>query len=271
MVVEEDNNTLYQQLHKLVGINSEQELENVLELLWQSRKTGLSSPQKSSLQSLLKLPSPGDLDPVLASLRSLLRNCVRKSLDGEDILKLLPHDLPLELQSMLLVLLQKHQNQWKRDMSQEQPLTGRNAGLSVPLSSEVSGSILPPQVSVPHFSSCNFGGPAPIAVESNGSFSPHLTLQNDVLPPDMLGVLPRVKSMTWSVENKSETPADRVAIITLKLQDYTKSPSKDVELKFQLTKDTLEAVLRSMTYINEQLSRFQVGSSSVPLQKKRRQ
>ncbi|KAL0404695.1 UNVERIFIED_CONTAM: protein FAR1-RELATED SEQUENCE 3 [Sesamum radiatum] len=76
--------------------------------------------------------------------------------------------------------------------------------------------------------------------------------------------------MTWTVENKSATPANRVAIITLKLQDYTKCPTNEMEVKFQLTKDTLEAVLRSMAYINEQLSRF-VGLSSGPLQKKQRQ
>lgn len=38
------------------------------------------------------------------------------------------------------------------------------------------------------------------------------------------------------------------------LQDYTKSPLGETEVKFQLTRDTLEAMLRSMTYINDQLS-----------------
>lgn len=40
----------------------------------------------------------------------------------------------------------------------------------------------------------------------------------------------------------------------LQLQDFSKSPLGEVEVKFQLTRDTLEAMLRSMTYINEQLS-----------------
>lgn len=56
--------TLCEHLHKLDGVKSEQEVENLLQLLWQTRKTGLSASQRSSLQSLLKLPSPGDLDPV---------------------------------------------------------------------------------------------------------------------------------------------------------------------------------------------------------------
>ena len=40
----------------------------------------------------------------------------------------------------------------------------------------------------------------------------------------------------------------------MQLQDYSKSPLGEMEVKFQLTRDTLEAMLRSMTYISEQLS-----------------
>ncbi|XP_011069994.1 uncharacterized protein LOC105155755 isoform X2 [Sesamum indicum] len=274
--------TLSEHLHKLVGVKSEQELENLLQLLWRTRKTGLSDPQKSFLQSLLKLHSLGDLELVLASLRWVIRSCVQKNLEGDNIMKLLPPDLPLELHSMLLITLQKHQRQWKGELSQEQPVLGQtrfshqaNAALSAPSSLfpslEVSRSLLSLQVHpLPQLNGPNLRGPTPTTAERNVMCFPELTLQNDVVPPEMLGVLPRVKSMTWTVENKSVTPANRVAIITLKLQDYTKSPTNEMEMKFQLTKDTLEAVLRSMAYINEQLSRL-VGSSSGPLQKKQRQ
>ncbi|TYI02328.1 hypothetical protein ES332_A11G259800v1 [Gossypium tomentosum] len=83
-------------------------------------------------------------------------------------------------------------------------------------------------------------------------------------------VLPRLKSMTWTVENLNSAPANKAAIIHLKLQDYTKSPSGEREVKFQLTKDTLEAMLRSLTYISEQLSNM-TGTSSEPAQKKQKQ
>lgn len=56
--------TLFEHLHKLVVLKSEEEIENLLQLLWLTRKTGLSASQKSSIQSLLNLPSPDDLDPV---------------------------------------------------------------------------------------------------------------------------------------------------------------------------------------------------------------
>ncbi|KAL2502084.1 uncharacterized protein Fot_35932 [Forsythia ovata] len=275
----EDTTTLYQQLHKLTAIQSEQELENFLKLLWKTRKTGLSASDKSNLQSsLFKFPSLGDLELVLACVRSLLRKCVHEILDDDDILKLLPHDLPLELQRMLLMSLQKYQSQWKQELSEEQHLLGRTGclhqvntdlppALSSFSSSEVCGSSWSRQVNpVPQFNSQHLGGPTSI----NVSRSSHVPLQNDVSPADTLGILPRLKSMAWTVENKNKVPANRVAIITLKLQDFTESPSTEIEVKFQLSRDTLDAMLRSMTYISEQLSRF-VGSASVPLQKRQRQ
>ncbi|KAL7138196.1 hypothetical protein ABFS83_10G147900 [Erythranthe nasuta] len=272
--------TLSEHLHTLIGVKSEQELENLLQLLWLTRQTGLSGPQRSSVQSILDLPSSGDLDPVLASLRLLIRNCVHKNVGGDDILKLFPLDLSLELQSTLLTLLQKHQSKWRGELNQEQVLEWTrfsdqtNAVLSAPVlslsSSEISGSILSVPVDpVPQFNGDNNGVPMSINAERNTVCFPQLNVQNNFVSPEILGVLPRVKSMTWAVENKSAVPANRVAIIALKLQDYTKSPSNETEVKFQLTKDTLEAVLRSMAYINEQLSQS-VGSSSVPMQKKQK-
>lgn len=276
-----EDSTLYRHLHKLVGLKSGEELENLLEMLWQTRKTGISAPQKSSLQSLLRLPLLTDLDPVLACLRSLLMKCLHESFGGDYILKLLPPDLTLEMQRMLLVTLQKHRNQWKEELSQEERLFGKtrfsyqlNAGLPTPLLSfsfpEVSGSLLPQQFPITQFNNHNLGGQTSIAAERKVlSFPSTLTLQNDAFPTDTLGTLPQLKFMTWTIENKNAVLERRVALITLKLQDYNKSPPMETEVKFQLTKDTLEAVLRSMTYINEQLSRF-AGPSLASLQKKQR-
>eukprot|EP00268_Persea_americana_P005974 TRINITY_DN12087_c0_g1_i1.p1 TRINITY_DN12087_c0_g1~~TRINITY_DN12087_c0_g1_i1.p1 ORF type:complete len:132 (-),score=18.68 TRINITY_DN12087_c0_g1_i1:564-959(-) len=126
--MEED--TLHLHLHKLSSClstpapsdsnESTSTLEQVLETLWQTRKTGLTPHQKSYIQSLLNLPSPQDLDPVLACLRSLIRNTVHRNFTGNDIQKLFPVDLPLELQSILLMLLQKYQNQWQEEASRDQ-------------------------------------------------------------------------------------------------------------------------------------------------------
>ncbi|KAK9280211.1 hypothetical protein L1049_013898 [Liquidambar formosana] len=279
--MEED--TLYLQLHKLSAIKSEEALEHILSTLWKTRNTGLSSPQKSHLQSLLSLASLGDVDPVLACLRSLIRKFVHENFTGDDLLKLFPPNLPLDLQSILILLFQKYQNQWKEDMSRDQhpfPRTtvSYQVKTSVPPSftslpsSEISTLLWPRQDGPSATCSRNdLGASTTIITDSNISHLAPMSLQRDVGPPDNLGMLPRLKSMTWTMENRNSAPANRVAIICLKLQDYTKSPLGEMEVKFQLTRDTLEAMLRSLTYISEQLSTIQVGSSLGPALKKQRQ
>ncbi|KAE9465782.1 hypothetical protein C3L33_02309, partial [Rhododendron williamsianum] len=94
-----------------------------------------------------------------------------------------------------------------------------------------------------------------------------LSLQQDDGPPDTtVGmipykseflievVLPCLRSMTWFMENKDLMPAKRVAVIFFKLQDYSKGSSSDKEVKFQLSKVTLEPMLKSMASISEQLA-----------------
>ncbi|KAL3651846.1 hypothetical protein CASFOL_004848 [Castilleja foliolosa] len=60
---------------------------------------------------------------------------------------------------------------------------------------------------------------------------------------------PMLKSMSY-ISQKLSTPANKVAIINLKLQDST---TGETEVKFQVSKDTLGSMLRSMAYIREQL------------------
>ena len=59
-----EDTAVYQQLHKLTGIKSEEAVDHILSTLWKTRKTGLRSPEKSHIQSLLNLPSLPELDPV---------------------------------------------------------------------------------------------------------------------------------------------------------------------------------------------------------------
>lgn len=49
-----------------------------------------------------------------------MRKCVHENFTDDDILKLFPPDLSLDLQSNLILLFQKYQNQWKEEMSGEQ-------------------------------------------------------------------------------------------------------------------------------------------------------
>ncbi|GMP98107.1 hypothetical protein CsSME_00046119 [Camellia sinensis var. sinensis] len=69
----EGETVIYLQLHKLSTIKSQEDLQHILSTLWNTRKTGLSGPNKSSLQSLLNLPSSPELDPVIFLSVSLFK------------------------------------------------------------------------------------------------------------------------------------------------------------------------------------------------------
>ena len=66
------------------------------------------------------------------------------------------------------------------------------------------------------------------------------------------------KSNPLSSYNIFNTNEDLVLLhcsyITLQLQDYGRTPSAESEVKFQLSRISLEPMLRSMAYISEQLS-----------------
>ncbi|KAF4371530.1 hypothetical protein G4B88_008245 [Cannabis sativa] len=256
-------NSLYQQLHKLSGVKSEEALDQLISALWQTRKTGLRGHHdKSHFKTLLNLPALSDLDPVLACLRCMIRKCAYGNFSGDDVLKVVPPDLPIELQRILLILFQKYQSQWKQDVSKEQRLLPRtNVSYHDKLST--------PQTFTPFQPSSNTSARQndPIAQLDQTGIGAATT----PIVPENMGSFPNLKSMTWTMENCSSDQAKKVAIISLKLQDYLKSSSGEVEVKFQLTKDTLDAMLRSLTYINDQLSGMVGSSSEEPIQKKQKQ
>lgn len=276
-----EHTLLFLQLRKLSAIKSEEDLEHILSTLWRTRKTGLNTAEKTHFQSLLNLPSLGDVDPVLACLRSLIRKCAHENVSGADLSQLFPPDLPLDLHSILIVMFQKFQTQWKEEISRDQYLLPRTnfsnpvhaslgPGFTSFSSPEITASLWPRQDDhVAHFNHNNIGASTPIIAETDVSILAPMLLQQEASASNNLGTLPRLKSMTWTLENWNKTPTNRV-IISLKLQDYTKSPLGEKDVKFQLTRDTLEAMLRSMSYINEQLS-SSVASSLGALHKKQRQ
>ncbi|KAF5744958.1 hypothetical protein HS088_TW07G00539 [Tripterygium wilfordii] len=80
-----------------------------------------------------------------------------------------------------------------------------------------------------------------------------VSLHQEDGPNESMAVIPYLKSMTWVMENNNSVPGNRLAVINLKLQDYSKTHS-ELEVKFRLSRPSLEPMLRSMTYISEQLS-----------------
>ncbi|KAJ4835782.1 hypothetical protein Tsubulata_027047 [Turnera subulata] len=67
--------------------------------------------------------------------------------------------------------------------------------------------------------------------------------------------LPRLKAMTWNMANQDTTEMiNPVAVINLKLQSDAQSHMGGSEAKFQVAKDTLETMVKSMYCIRDQLS-----------------
>ncbi|XP_028761346.1 uncharacterized protein LOC114719937 [Neltuma alba] len=272
--------TLHLHLHKLSAIKSEEAIDHILSTLWKTRKTGLSSSEKSHFQSLLNLPSLSQLDPVLACLRSLIRKCAYQNFTGDDLLKLFPPDLPLDLQSILVLSFQKNKDEWKEDVSGEQHLLPRTS-VSCQVRTNVSPSLTSfPSSEMPTFqwprqgdpltrlSHNDFGIPMPLVADINGS-GLSACFQPDIASSDNLENLPRLKSMTWTMENHGTSPGDKVAIISLKLHDHSKSSPGETDVRFKLSRDILDAMLRSLTYISEQLSTVG-GTSSRSANKKQK-
>ncbi|KAJ4847341.1 hypothetical protein Tsubulata_026783 [Turnera subulata] len=112
-------------------------------------------------------------------------------------------------------------------------------------------SLWPWQDPMPPRFNLNDGG-VPVADLNQPSMAP-VSIQRDGGLADTV-VLTYFKSMAWVIENKTSSPAGKVAVINLKLQDYGKNPSGETEVQFRLTKATLEPMLRSMAYISQQLS-----------------
>nr|XP_009397399.1 PREDICTED: protein FAR1-RELATED SEQUENCE 3-like isoform X3 [Musa acuminata subsp. malaccensis] len=66
--------------------------------------------------------------------------------------------------------------------------------------------------------------------------------------------LPRPKAMTCNVVNQNQDSVEHVAVMNLKLQGDTQSSSGETQVKFQLARDTLETMLKSMYFIRDPMS-----------------
>ncbi|KAL0342329.1 UNVERIFIED_CONTAM: hypothetical protein Scaly_1895500 [Sesamum calycinum] len=67
-------------------------------------------------------------------------------------------------------------------------------------------------------------------------------------------VLPRLKSMTWNMANQNVERTKPTAVINLKLHSDVQPNLGERDVKFQLAKDTMEMMLKSMYGIRDQLS-----------------
>ncbi|XP_072974651.1 uncharacterized protein [Typha angustifolia] len=266
-------------LRKISPTPSEESIDQVLESLWKTRRTGVAPSEKPHLQSLLNLPTLQDLNPVLVCLRRVIRKCVNEKLAGEDIQNLFSSAISVELRNALVEAIKKFQSQWMEEASSDQPFWRRTrvsyqvkintpAALASFQTSELSSSPWPRQDCANGYRN-NQNAHIQGSVDSNLPSMVVMPLHQDHGSLDNLANLPRLKSMTWTMEKKGSTPANRLAIITLKLQDYAKSASGEIEVKFQVSKDTLDAMLSSMVHLSEHLSDSAAPSVEQPAKKQK--
>ncbi|KAL7139570.1 hypothetical protein ABFS83_09G061500 [Erythranthe nasuta] len=67
-------------------------------------------------------------------------------------------------------------------------------------------------------------------------------------------ILPRLKSMTWNMANQNVEQTEPSAVINLKLQTDGQTNLGERDVKFQLAKDTMEMMLKSMYCIEDQMA-----------------
>ncbi|EYU23125.1 hypothetical protein ABFS82_09G064600 [Erythranthe guttata] len=67
-------------------------------------------------------------------------------------------------------------------------------------------------------------------------------------------ILPRLKSMTWNMANQNVEQMEPSAVINLKLQNDGQTNLGERDVKFQLAKDTMEMMLKSMYCIEDQMA-----------------
>lgn len=91
----------------------------------------------------------------------------------------------------------------------------------------------------------------------------HREWQEDILKDQ--DTLPRLKAMTWNMANQDTELTDPVAVINLKLQSDAQLKTGEKDVKFQLAKDTIETMLKSMYCIRDQLSDNGGTSDKPPL------
>lgn len=78
--------------------------------------------------------------------------------------------------------------------------------------------------------------------------------------------LPRLKAMTWNMATQDTEVTEPVAVFNLKLQNDKQASQGELDLKFQLSKETLDTMLKSMYCIKDQLSNLGETSNGLPSQ-----
>ncbi|GAB2263840.1 hypothetical protein Droror1_Dr00025974 [Drosera rotundifolia] len=260
-------------LAKLSSIDPPKSLADLLSILWSTRDSGLSVSDKFTARSLLRLPSISDVDPVVAAVRVVMRKCMRREGWSRDEVMEMCGSVDGEARQLLVGLLEERWSLWKEEVLRDRhPLP--KSGLPYQASTSVSSSPLP----VSSFGLSKFpwswqDRPAPqrsnalvstrTTADRNMSHLFLLSNQNGHGTLKSLETLPHLTSVTWALGEKTSASSSRAAIITLKLLDNSKPAAEEIEVRFQVTRDAVEAMIQSITNISDQFSKIVTASEII--------
>lgn len=177
----------------LLQAPSKDAVAQLLQVLWDCRRSGLDASHKARFQEQLRLPSVTQLDEVSECLLKLIRKSVYESLNQTDIQELFPPDFHPRLRRLLVDELQKLQGHWREE-----------------------------------------------AVRSQVS-------------------LPRVHGMTWETASLEcgiidQGGSRKRGVVNLKVLDTQAAGKMEYDVKFQVSRENLGAMLESLHLIKDQLA-----------------
>ncbi|MBA0609262.1 hypothetical protein Godav_021343, partial [Gossypium davidsonii] len=214
--------TLWGHLPLLVRANSKESVEYILQTLWRTRKTGLDADDRRLICQMLQLQNESDLDPVI--IHSLTQMLIVVSKDYSiwfllNILLYFPIAVVISLLVCLRMLMRKcvYENISKDDIQKLFP-----------------SEVLPELQRLLTLLLQKF--------QREWRADVHMDKVS----------LPRLKTMTWNLATQDSEVREPVAVINLKLQNDMQCPQES-DLSFQLAKETLDTMLKSVYSIRDQL------------------
>ncbi|XP_017231456.1 uncharacterized protein LOC108205861 [Daucus carota subsp. sativus] len=124
------NTNIWSHLDLLMRAKSKESLEYILQALWRTRNTGLDATDRRLFCEILDSLPDSQLDPLLVCLRMLIRQCVQENVSKDEIHKLFPAEVSIEMQRLLTLLLQKFHSEWREDIQKDRSTLPRYKNMS---------------------------------------------------------------------------------------------------------------------------------------------